>query len=80
MTAALTIASIVDRLRQLRPPRGGQSYTPGHAQNCLGCGRSAWLVCRTTAECAFCGSALPLASSPLNGACSADATDFQGDR
>jgi hypothetical protein len=30
---------------------------------CPGCGKSNWYVGRTTAECAFCGSALPLAEA-----------------
>lgn len=31
--------------------------------SCPGCGRSQWLVGRTTAECAFCATALPIAEN-----------------
>lgn len=34
----------------------------GH-NHCPGCSRSQWLVGRTTAECFFCGTALPLAAT-----------------
>lgn len=34
-------------------------YRTGAA--CLGCGRSSWHVGRASAECAFCGTVLPLA-------------------
>lgn len=37
-------------------------YRLGEAQRCPGCGRRHWLVGRTMAECAFCATALPLAS------------------
>jgi hypothetical protein len=30
--------------------------------HCPGCGRSHWHVGRSTAECAFCGTALPFAT------------------
>lgn len=51
------------------PARG---YQPVHSSGCLcpSCGRSAWLVGRTLAECAHCGTALPFAprrSSPAAG-------------
>jgi hypothetical protein len=32
----------------------------GEANHCPGCGRTHWLIGRITAECAFCGTALPL--------------------
>lgn len=28
--------------------------------SCPGCGRSSWLIGRLSAECAFCGTAIPL--------------------
>jgi hypothetical protein len=31
--------------------------------SCPGCGRSHWHVGRTTAECAFCATALPIAEN-----------------
>ena len=41
-----------------------RGYTPiyrEHAVNhCPGCGRTHWYVGRTSAECAFCATALPL--------------------
>lgn len=37
------------------------SYYPGC--RCPGCNRSHWIIGRVTAECCFCGTALPLADS-----------------
>lgn len=37
------------------------------ANRCPGCGRSHWFVGRITAECGFCGTALPLAEAALAG-------------
>jgi len=42
------------------------SYRADDVNRCPGCGGSNWLVGRITAECAFCGSALPIAA-PLKG-------------
>jgi hypothetical protein len=36
-------------------------FHEGQANPCPGCGRSQWYVGRSSAECAFCGVALPLA-------------------
>lgn len=36
-------------------------YRPNEANRCPGCGRSHWIVGRTTVECAFCSTALPIA-------------------
>ena len=46
----------------LDPARRGYhvAYREGEANRCPGCGRSHWHVGRLTAECAFCGTALPL--------------------
>ena len=42
--------------------RGFQPVFRSQASNtCPGCGRSHWLVGRSTAECAFCATALPIA-------------------
>lgn len=37
------------------------AYRPGERNHCPGCGREHWIVGRSTAECAFCSTALPLA-------------------
>lgn len=44
------------------PQKRGYStqYRDGEANRCPGCGRSNWHVGRKTAECAFCGAAIPL--------------------
>lgn len=39
-------------------------YRFGETNHCPGCGRAQWLVGRTTAECVFCSTALPLAEQP----------------
>ncbi|MBO9713750.1 hypothetical protein [Sphingomonas sp.] len=36
------------------------AYRQDHANHCPGCDKSHWMVGRVTAECAFCGTALPL--------------------
>ena len=38
------------------------SYRENQVNNCPGCGRSHWYVGRLLAECAFCSTAIPLAS------------------
>lgn len=40
------------------------AYRHGEVNNCPGCGRSHWLVGRASAECGFCGTALPFAEPP----------------
>ena len=35
-------------------------YHDGEANHCPGCGQSHWHVGRATAECAHCGTAMPL--------------------
>jgi hypothetical protein len=37
-------------------------YRPHETNRCPGCGRSQWLVGRLLAECAFCSTALPIAT------------------
>ncbi len=39
------------------------AYRPHEANHCPGCGQSHWMIGRLTAECAFCGTALPLIAS-----------------
>ena len=50
-------------------------YRENEVNHCPGCGRSHWYVGRVSAECGFCGTALPLSwraiawpSSPHGGA------------
>lgn len=38
-------------------------YRRNEANHCPGCGRSHWYVGRLSAECGFCGTALPLAET-----------------
>lgn len=38
-------------------------FRANESNHCPGCGRAQWYVGRITAECAFCGTALPLAES-----------------
>lgn len=46
----------------VRQARSGYrvAYRPNETNHCPGCGRTQWLIGRTTAECAFCATALPL--------------------
>jgi hypothetical protein len=38
-------------------------YRSNEPNRCPGCGRSQWIIGRSTAECAFCGTAVPLAET-----------------
>ncbi len=53
----------------LIPPvaqRGYHIVYRDHETNyCPGCGRTHWYIGRIMAECAFCGTAMPLESAPL---------------
>lgn len=42
-------------------------YKPGQTNYCPGCGRSHWHIGNTTAECAFCTTALPYTSETRTG-------------
>ena len=42
-------------------------YRENQVNHCPGCGRSHWLVGRLTAECGFCGTALPRVESLSSG-------------
>jgi hypothetical protein len=48
----------------LNPERGYLIlYRQEERNACPGCGKSNWLIGRVSAECAFCGTAIPLAQS-----------------
>jgi hypothetical protein len=40
-------------------------YREHETNYCPGCGRTHWYIGRIMAECAFCGTALPLENAPL---------------
>ena len=42
-------------------------YRENAVNHCPGCGRSHWYVGRVSAECGFCGTALPLAEATARG-------------
>ena len=42
-------------------------YREGEVNHCPGCGRSHWYVGRLSAECGFCGTAMPLADGGTYG-------------
>ncbi|HEX8641695.1 MAG TPA: hypothetical protein VF704_11155 [Allosphingosinicella sp.] len=42
-------------------------YRENEVNHCPGCGRSHWYVGRLSAECGFCGTALPLADAGTYG-------------
>lgn len=42
-------------------------YRANSSNHCPGCGRSNWYIGRTTAECGFCGAAVPLAEARSDG-------------
>jgi hypothetical protein len=39
------------------------TYREGEVNHCPGCGRTQWHIGRTTAECAFCSTPVPLDQS-----------------
>lgn len=45
-------------------------YREKEVNHCPGCGRSHWFVGRVSAECGFCGTALPLIEATSHGAAS----------
>ena len=51
------------------PSRRGNhaAYRDNEINHCPGCGRTHWYIGRVTAECAFCATSLPLASSLSQG-------------
>lgn len=42
-------------------------YREGETNHCPGCERTHWIIGRLTAECAFCGTALPLEQAQTSG-------------
>jgi len=42
-------------------------YRADETNRCPGCGRAQWLIGRMTAECGFCGTAIPLAEAEWSG-------------
>jgi hypothetical protein len=66
--SAATKGAGESNLTPMSPPVYGstmRAYSPVYHSDCVnhcpGCNKTHWLVGRTTAECAFCGTALPLA-------------------
>ena len=62
--------SILDaRGGSLVPPAAARDYhivyRDQETNHCPGCGRSHWYIGRLSAECAFCGTALPLENAAL---------------
>lgn len=43
-------------------------YREGKTNHCPGCGHTHWYIGRLSAECGFCGTALPLAEATARGA------------
>jgi hypothetical protein len=43
-------------------------YRANESNHCPGCGRSQWYIGRVSAECGFCGTAVPLAEASRQGA------------
>jgi len=43
------------------------AYRPSQVNHCPGCGHTHWLVGRTTAECAYCATALPIVAGATSG-------------
>ncbi len=65
------MGSMFDPRRQAFDPakRGYHAvYRADAVNHCPGCGRSHWLIGRLLAECGFCGTALPLSDSAVQGA------------
>lgn len=58
-----------DRGGSLVPPAAQRGYHIVYRDNdtnhCPGCGRGHWYIGRVMAECAFCGTALPLENAAL---------------
>lgn len=67
---SLRVVSSHNEVRHIDPSKRGiiPLYYRDQANHCPGCGRMHWYVGRMSAECAFCGAALPLAP-PHNGHC-----------
>lgn len=58
-----TALTHVQMIPGTRPDRGYLAvYRPGESNRCPSCGRQNWMVGRSTAECGFCDTAVPIAS------------------
>jgi hypothetical protein len=68
-TAMHAMIKAKDRSYSHDPARRGYCvvYRESEVNHCPGCGRTHWYVGRVTAECGFCGTALPLASAAAHG-------------
>lgn len=44
------------------------AYHQHEANHCPGCGQQQWVIGRSTAECAYCATALPLIAGGTSGA------------
>jgi hypothetical protein len=64
---AMTRMKVFERAEPLRldPASRGHHvvYRMNETNRCPGCGRAQWYLGRTTAECGFCGTAVPLAEA-----------------
>jgi len=60
---------LADRGGSLVPPLAQRGYHIAYrvdqTNHCPGCGREHWYIGRIMAECAFCGTALPLENAAL---------------
>lgn len=67
----MTSAALTDRGGTLVAPAGRRGYHVDYrgdgSDRCPGCGRGHFYVGRVSAECAFCGTALPLPAAPNSG-------------
>jgi hypothetical protein len=63
------LSSIESRRTAFNPNVRGYHavYHDGEVNHCPGCGRTHWLIGRMSAECAFCGTALPLKEASNRG-------------
>ncbi len=63
------LSSIESRRNTFNPNARGYHavYHDGEVNHCPGCGRTHWLIGRLSAECAFCGTALPLKEAANSG-------------
>ena len=63
------LSSIESRRTVFNPNARGYHavYHDGEVNHCPGCGRTHWLIGRLSAECAFCGTALPLKEAATQG-------------
>lgn len=51
---------VEEALRQPKPRGYAPIYRRGETNVCPGCGRSQWFIGRSSAECAFCHTAVPM--------------------